>query len=262
MSLPRITIVGAGLAGLTLGRCLKAKGISTVILEKGSSSPRFNYGVTLHRWAYQHLLWVLQLDEYSFREELAVDKGQGGNGSIRSDGLLPSVDIAPGTFRCHRGRLEMLLREEQDIRWKHTIHDVKTSPGKITVQIRDGPSMESEFIIAADGVHSEVRKALAPMTEPNLLPYVVFNGRRTISLDDYRTSVAAHMQSSSIIHSRHGNVVLQVSVSDITSTRAVLSYTYSRATHANDTLHMPDRPLNGAESVSDGFYAELQSSVN
>ena len=40
-----IVIVGAGIAGLTLGRCLKQKGISTVLLERYTQSPRHTYGI-------------------------------------------------------------------------------------------------------------------------------------------------------------------------------------------------------------------------
>lgn len=45
MSPNPITIVGAGLADLTLGRCLRQYGIATVVLERVSSSPRYSYGI-------------------------------------------------------------------------------------------------------------------------------------------------------------------------------------------------------------------------
>ena len=37
-----ILILGAGIGGLTLGRCLRKEGISFVIYEKATSSPRHN----------------------------------------------------------------------------------------------------------------------------------------------------------------------------------------------------------------------------
>ncbi|KAL8717184.1 MAG: hypothetical protein Q9225_005546, partial [Loekoesia sp. 1 TL-2023] len=68
MSPNPITIVGAGLAGLTLGRCLRQYGIATVVLERVSSSPTYNYGITLYPWAFRPLLNILQIDEdYSGR---------------------------------------------------------------------------------------------------------------------------------------------------------------------------------------------------
>ena len=68
-----IIIVGAGVAGLTLGRCLRHHGIPAVILEQVSSLPRHHYGITLHSWAYRPVLSLLQSDENEFREKLAVD---------------------------------------------------------------------------------------------------------------------------------------------------------------------------------------------
>lgn len=256
MSLPRVIIVGAGLAGLTLGRCLKAKGIPSVIVEKTSSSPRSNYGITLHRWACQPLLSYLQMDESSFREKLAVDKDQGEKGNMPGNGRLPGADISSGTFRCHRGRLEMLLREGQDIRWEHTLQSLETSPGGITIRFQDGSSLESKTLVAADGVHSQVRKILAPKIKPSVLPYVVFNGRRAMPIDEYKAKVASYIQNSTIIQSRHYDAVLQISVNDITPTQAVLSYTYSRPARSDDPLHRPERPLDGAENISNEFYAE------
>ncbi len=255
---PRIAIVGAGLAGLTLGRSLKAKGITAIVLERASSSPRFNYSITLHRWAYQPLLKVLQLDESAFSEKLAVDAYQGGNGDVRDDSLLSGADKASGTFRCHRGKLELLLREGQDIRWEQTIEDVEIYPGWITIRVQNGPSVETDYLVAGDGVHSRVRKALKRNTEPKVLPYVVFSGRRTMALIDYEANIALHMRDSTRIHSRHCDVVLQVSVNDITPTQVDLSYTYSRPAQTNDLLHKPDRPLNEAENISDAFYSEIE----
>lgn len=58
-------------------------------------------------------------------------------GSISGDALVTGVDTTPGTFRCHRGRLEQFLRENQDIKWEHTIKDIETTPQKVIVRIQN-----------------------------------------------------------------------------------------------------------------------------
>ena len=258
MSIPPITIAGAGLAGLTLGRCLTQKGIPSILLERVSSSPRYNYGITLHPWAYQPLLNVLQMDESSFRERLSVDATRGGMGSISGDALVTGVDTTPGTFRCHRGRLEQLLQEDQDIKWEHTIKDIETTPRKVIVRIQNEQAIESDVLIGTDGVHSQVRKSLAPDIQLKVLPFVVFNGKRRMPLDSFQDTVAPQMQGLSIIQCRQEDVVLQIAMNQYTATDAGIDYTYSRPARQKDPLHKPNRPIPGATDIPEEFYTELQ----
>ena len=258
MSMPPIVIAGAGLAGLTLGRCLKQKGIPSILFERVSSSPRHNYGITLHPWAYQPLLNILQMDESSFRERFSTDATKSGMGSVSGDAQLTGVDTTPGTFRCHRGRLEQFLREDQEIKWGHKIKDIETSPHKVIVRIQDEQPIESNFLIGADGVHSQVRKSLAPDIQLKILPYVVFGGKRRLSLDSFQNILAPQMQCLSIIQCRQAEVVFQISVNEYATTYIEVGYTYSRPARQNDPLHKPDRPIPGATDIPEEFYIELQ----
>ena len=258
MSMPPITIAGAGLAGLTLGRCLTQKVIPSILLERASSSPRYNYGITLHPWAYQPLLNMLQMDESSFRERLSVDATRGGVGSISGDALVTGVDTTPGTFRCHRGRLEQFLREHQDIRWEHTIKDIETTPQKVIVRIQNEQAIESDVVIGTDSVHSQVRKSLAPDIKLKVLPFVVFNGKRRMPLDSFQNIIAPQMQGFSIIQCRQEHVVFQIAVNQYVAAYVDVDYTYSRPARQNDPLHKPDRPIPGATDIPEEFYAELQ----
>ena len=257
MSCPRITIVGAGIAGLTLGRCLKARGIPTVIIERAPLSPRFNYGITLHRWAYSRLAVLLRMDEETFREKLAVDENQGGKGNIESNDMHPGFEVADGSFRCNRHRLETLLRDGQDIRWEQTVKYIKSFPSKLTLQLHDGICVDSDIIVGADGIHSALRRTLSPTTESAVHNYIVFNGRRAMSLAAYRGEFAPYMQKTTVLYGHDGNVLLQISINDITPTEAILSYTYSRPAYDGDPLHRPDRTLTEAGNIPDAFYIEI-----
>ena len=86
MSQPTISIVGAGIGGLTLGRCLLQRGIRAVLYEKASSSSRHTYAITLQPSSYRPLLKVLNVDEATFKARVAVDAGIGGSGNINSEG--------------------------------------------------------------------------------------------------------------------------------------------------------------------------------
>lgn len=248
MSLPRSTIVvGAGLGGLILGQCLKAKNIPVTILEKASSSPRFNYGITLHRSVCQTLLPVLQLNEASFLERCSIN--------------MPGAQIDPAagtsTFRCHRGRLESILREGLDIRWERCLKSVEMTPQGVSLHMENEPMIESDTLVGADGVHSLLRKSFIPSSHLNVLPYVVFNGRRNITLEDYQHGLQPHMKGQTVLQALHGNVLFRVYVNEYNATHVHLGYTYSRPARANDPLHDPDRPTGGAGNIPEDFYAEL-----
>ena len=258
MSSHPITIVGAGLAGLTLGRCLRQHGIAAVILERVSLAPRHNYGITLHPWAFQHLLSLLHMDEPTFKEKLSINSPTRGKGEMSEDTLAPGIETDPGTFRCHRGRLEKLLQEGQDIRWEHTVQDVKASSEGIVVQVKDQKPLEAEVLIGSDGVHSQVRKSLVPGMELNVLPFVVFNGKRRMTNVEYQDLLAPAMQDRTILQSRHNNIVLELSINDTAPKQVEVSYTYSRPARQKDPLYKPDRPIPGASDIQEEFYIELQ----
>lgn len=257
MSISPIVIAGAGIAGLTLGRCLKHKNIPTLIIERVSSPPRNNYGITLHPWAYRPLLAALQMDESTFRDMLSVDANRGGSGAMAGDLMSTSIDTTSGTFRCHRGRLERLLREGQDIRWGHAIEDIGTLPGEIKVNILREAPIESKILIGADGVHSKVRKSLAPNMQVKVLPYVVFNGSRKMAVYEYKRTIRPQMQGYTVIQSRRDDVVLQISVKNFSTDDIDVGYTYSRPARRKDPLHNPNRPVTGAMDIPEAFYVEL-----
>ena len=257
--MPPITIAGAGIAGLTLGKCLAHKGVPSLLLERYNSSPRYNYGITLHPWAYRPLLQVLQMDESTFRETLSIDTLHGGIGRITGDNMPTGLETSPGTFRCHRGRLERLLREDQNIRWEYNIQNVTTSHQNVEIHIVDEKPVETRVLIGTDGVHSQVRKSLAPDIQLKVLPYVVFNGTRTMSLKEYQEILAPQMQGNVIIGSRYKDVVLQIAVNDFAGSIVFLGYTYSRpARYPKDPLHRPDRSIPGTTDIPEEFYIEVE----
>lgn len=253
-----ITIVGAGLAGLTLGRCLKHHGIAAVVLERVASSPRHNYGITLHPWAFRPLLNILQMDEGLFRESLAIDSMRGGKGEVSEGALAPAINTDLGTFRCHRGRLERLLQEGQDIRWDHTVQNVKASSQGVVVQLKDAQPIDAEILIGTDGVHSQVRKSLAPEIELKVLPFVVFNGKRQFTKAEYQALFEPTLGTRTIVHERHDDIILEISINEYIPTHVEVSYTYSRPAREDDPLHRPDRAIPGATDIPEAFYNELE----
>ena len=257
MSVNPIVIAGAGLAGLTMGRCLLSKGIRALIIDRASpSSRRHDYSMELCSWAYQPLLSILDMDEVAFRQSLSISSHISGTNGQGSKSLQSGEEKS---FRCYRGTLESLLREGLDIRWGQTISSVSTGSQNITIHIEDNSPIKATSLIAADGVHSAVRHSLVPSTKLNIYPYTVFYGTRHISCEKYQQTIAPQMQDHTILESRHDDVLLQAFVNSRTSTDISLGYTYSRPARDNDPLHNPNRPMTGAKDIPDAFYIELDS---
>ncbi|KAL8992770.1 MAG: hypothetical protein Q9169_006851 [Polycauliona sp. 2 TL-2023] len=252
-----VVIIGAGLAGLTLGRCLKQHGIAAVVLEKASSSRRYNYGITLHPWAFRPLLNVLQMDEGLFRGKVAVDTMRHGKGEMSESVLASGIDPEVETFRCHRGRLENLLQEGQEIRWGHAVQNVTTSSQGLVVQLEDAESLHAEALIGTDGVHSQIRNSSAPEIELKVLPFVVFNGKRRLAKKEYQKFFESKFGSQTIVHSRYDDTILEVSINDYTPEHVDINYTYSRPARKDDPLHRPGRATAGATDIPEGLYSEI-----
>lgn len=251
-----ITIVGAGLSGLTLGLCLKHKGIAAVLYDRAASSPRYKYGIVLHSKTYRPLLSILRMDEKTFREKVAVNAHQDGTGSHSGTNSSVPADA----FRCHRGRLEALLGKDLSIEWDKRLKDVQLNSAAqdLVASFDDGYNLKTECLIGCDGPHSMTRQSLCPKMKLQVLPYVVFNGKRLISSVDYKETMHNHMQNMSLMRVHKGDILLEITVNDTSESDVSISYTYSRpAKENNDALHNPDRPISGATEILEGFYEEL-----
>ncbi|KAL8894479.1 MAG: hypothetical protein Q9192_004289 [Flavoplaca navasiana] len=198
------------------------------------------------------------MDHGHFQERLAVDSMQQGRGEMFAGAMAPPVSTNPATFRCHRGRLEKLLQEGQDIRWGHTFQHVTASSQGLVVQLTLTKSLEAEILIGADGVHSQVRKSLAPNIRLKVLPFVVFNGKRQFTKTEYQEMFELKLGTRTIIHDRHDDIILEISINEYTSDHVEISYTYSRPAREIDALHRPDRATSGATEIPDEFYSELE----
>lgn len=255
-ALPPITIIGAGLSGLTLGLCLKHKGIAAIVYDRAASSPRYNYGIVLHSTTYRPLLSILHMDEKSFREKVAVDAQRDGSSSLSRMNSSAPADA----FRCHRGRLEALLGKDLSISWNKRLKNLQlNSQAQEHTASFDGEyTLKTRCLIGCDGPHSATRQSLCPEMKLQVLPYVVFNGKRFIPITDYMKTMHVYMQNKSLIQAHKGNTLLEISVNDTSGSDVSISYTYSRpAKENNDPLYKPDRPIPSASLIPEDFYEEL-----
>jgi hypothetical protein len=141
MPQPPIAILRSGLGGLTLGHCLRQKGIPSVIYDRAPSTPRHTYGVTLEPCAYKPLLSIHNIDELTFRKHVAV-------GNLNQDGVGPvsaGDSKSPTAFRANRNKLESMLKEGQIIQLEHSLSSATISDddGSVEMLFQNGSKLRS-----------------------------------------------------------------------------------------------------------------------
>lgn len=255
----RISIIGAGIAGLTLGKCLQNKGIKSSIFEKArQSTTRNSYGITLYPKYYRPLLKVLQLDESTFRKKVAVDAGSGGTGQIGGN-------MEPGCFKANKNSFESLLAEGLEVNWEHELTSVEPLPGAVEIAFKNHSRHASIFVVGACGPHSQVRHAILPNAEFTVLPYATYNGKRRIGRDDWNQTFASAFEGTNVVEQKVNGTLLQISINSVTEEEVSINYVFSRAAAKNsgvDALYRPQRDKNEAKDTPEELFEEVNGLCN
>lgn len=249
-----IRIIGAGLSGLTLGQCLRRRNIPAVVYERVKANPtRNNYGITLYRSTYKPLLETLQITEDDFKRQVGVQHPD--SGAVVSDNQR---------LRVNRAALTSLLESNLDIRYEHKLKDIThnaTSRSASFESSTESSTDEFKLLIGADGVHSAVRSQLnlpKPTFDLEVLPYVVFNGKRRMSYSSLPEGLLECFTApDGIKHSQDGAVLsIKADFWNPDKQIVAVSYTLSRAAGKADKSLL-ERNISGAETLAKQFVDEV-----
>ncbi len=180
-SRPRILIVGGGIGGLFAANALIAQGLEVSVHEQAPAIGEIGAGVFLTPNSVRHLQRV--------GLEPAVEKWGARVGAnsryFRHDGApIAPVQVTDSsgwnaTFGMHRADLVDILADALPAGVVHTGHHCTgfEQDGDIArVSFANGASAQADIVIAADGIHSELRPYVFPSSQPTFSGSVAYRG--------------------------------------------------------------------------------------
>jgi 2-polyprenyl-6-methoxyphenol hydroxylase-like FAD-dependent oxidoreductase len=163
-----ITILGAGIAGLSTAIALKNAGIETIVFEAAPEIKVVGAGLGLGANAIKAFK-VLGIDEEVMKAGRFLPSftvyNEAGNIITKTDSVSVSKKYGLDNFAIHRADLHAILLSKINLASVQTnkrVHFIKQYQNRIVLYFQDGTLHETDFLIAAEGIHSVVRKQLLP----------------------------------------------------------------------------------------------------
>lgn len=184
MSRPDISIIGAGLGGLTAAIALVQRGFAVQVLEQAGQLREVGAGLTVSRSATSALndlgLGDAVMARASFTQRMAFAHYQSGRmlaGEVdTSDGLTPGQ----GAIHIHRADLHALLAQRFEelapgcLHLGHRLTDFTDATGPVRARFANGHQVASDLLIGADGIRSVVRDKLWGASTPRFTGQVAY----------------------------------------------------------------------------------------
>jgi 2-polyprenyl-6-methoxyphenol hydroxylase-like FAD-dependent oxidoreductase len=165
-----VTIVGAGLGGLTLARVLHVHGIPATVYEADPSAQARTQGgqLDIHQYNGQ-----LALEAAGLTAEFRAIIHEGGQATriLSPDGTVLYDEADDGTGgrpEALRGDLRRILLDSLPagtVRWGHRISDVRSlGGGRHELTFTNRSTVTTDLLVGADGAWSKVRPLLSGAT--------------------------------------------------------------------------------------------------
>lgn len=178
----KIAITGAGIAGLTTAIALKQKGFEVVVFESAPAIKPIGAGISLSANAMK------AFDRLGIKQAVAA-RGQfldaftildeHGKVITRTDSMQMSREFGDDNFAIHRAELHEVLLSYLDpgeLVLNKRVVQVADHGNEIGLTFTDGTICYFSCLVAADGIHSVIRKQLVPGSVPRYAGYTCWRG--------------------------------------------------------------------------------------
>lgn len=176
-------ILGGGIGGLTLAIALQKKNINVKVYESAGEWKPLGAGLGLAGNAVKAFREI-GIEQRVLSEGKVIKKGAIRN---RSGKLLMGIDSEDisrrfgvvNNFAIHRADLhEVLIRQLQagTVELNKACVDFNQNENGVDIRFSDGTTAHADYLIAADGIHSVVRKKLLPHVQTRYAGYTCWRG--------------------------------------------------------------------------------------
>ena len=178
----KISILGAGIAGLSTATVLEKLGFEYSIYESTKSMEPVGAGLGLGANAIKALKHLGIADEVIAKgEELESFDilDQKGRLITKTDTQRLNQQFGLNNFTIHRARLhEVLLKhiDAQKLHLNKRCISMKSHGNGLELYFDDESTHTADFLIVADGIHSNIRRQLIPNSEPRFAGYTCWRG--------------------------------------------------------------------------------------
>lgn len=177
----QVTIIGAGIAGLSLALGCARRGVDVIVCERSSVMQAVGAGLTIASSARTGLGYLglgEAIDALAEPPDPAIlrDWSTGRPITSREDTAAHLWDVR----RVARADLQSLLMEQVlasgrvEVRLGQTLVGVETDDNTATARFADGESLTSDILIGADGARSGVRAALFGDGPPSFTGHIAW----------------------------------------------------------------------------------------
>jgi 2-polyprenyl-6-methoxyphenol hydroxylase-like FAD-dependent oxidoreductase len=181
MNLQTVTIIGGGIGGLSLANALMHHGIPFELYEQAPELTEVGAGIGLSK-APIHILDNLGLGSHLRDVSQQIDSVYLPDKQLN---IRRKLDVSTETICIHRARLIDILKEnlpEENIHLSKRVTGLTTDSDGNSIQFDDGDEITSRCTVAADGIHSVIRKNLFPEIEIRYINQTIWRGITEVNL--------------------------------------------------------------------------------